>query len=253
MYKQVEKPKETKSRAVANTVAQKKSNVKEGFGFMDSRLKNHVENKLINIKNTRSLTLQLARTEDWLRGPNKMNYKQILIEVAKEWPPGMFSENDEPADWMREILREMDVEEKKYTKEEYIIEASIRLTNGLRRSEGDNSSDDDSSDTDGSDRDSEDLTTPSSHSLPTPKDNYDTIIFETLKNIQDDDRTVKIQGKRPSHKDVTLTMVKSFIAQGHAFTIAQVQDLCKEQPRIGEYLDAINRYYSFKARGKYSL
>jgi hypothetical protein len=37
MYAQVEKPKENKSRAIANSVAQKKGNVKQGFGFMDNR------------------------------------------------------------------------------------------------------------------------------------------------------------------------------------------------------------------------
>ncbi|MBL4706919.1 MAG: hypothetical protein JKY48_00570 [Flavobacteriales bacterium] len=37
MYEQVEKPKENKSRAVANSVAQNKSNVKQGFGFVDNR------------------------------------------------------------------------------------------------------------------------------------------------------------------------------------------------------------------------
>ncbi|SDU58385.1 hypothetical protein [Desulfobacula phenolica] len=37
MYAQVEKPKENKSRAVANTVVQKKSGVNQGFGFVDNR------------------------------------------------------------------------------------------------------------------------------------------------------------------------------------------------------------------------
>ena len=39
MYEQVEKPKETKSRSVANSVAQKKNNVKQGLGFVDNRSK----------------------------------------------------------------------------------------------------------------------------------------------------------------------------------------------------------------------
>lgn len=38
MYEQVERPKENKSRAVANSVAQRKSNEKQGFGFIDNRL-----------------------------------------------------------------------------------------------------------------------------------------------------------------------------------------------------------------------
>lgn len=37
MYVQKEKPKENKSRAVANSVGQKKSNVKQGFEFVDNR------------------------------------------------------------------------------------------------------------------------------------------------------------------------------------------------------------------------
>jgi hypothetical protein len=40
MYEQVEKSKENKSRAVANSVIQKKSDVKQGFGFVDNRKKN---------------------------------------------------------------------------------------------------------------------------------------------------------------------------------------------------------------------
>lgn len=37
MYEQIEKPKGDKRRSVANSVAQKKSNVKQGFGFVDNR------------------------------------------------------------------------------------------------------------------------------------------------------------------------------------------------------------------------
>jgi len=48
MYERVEKPKENKSRAVANSVAQKKSKKQQGFGFVDNREKTimqmHLEN-----------------------------------------------------------------------------------------------------------------------------------------------------------------------------------------------------------------
>jgi hypothetical protein len=37
MPEQLKKPKENKSKAVASSAAQKKSNVKQGFGFMDNR------------------------------------------------------------------------------------------------------------------------------------------------------------------------------------------------------------------------
>ena len=37
MYEQVERPKENKIKAVANSVAQKKSDGKQGVNFMDNR------------------------------------------------------------------------------------------------------------------------------------------------------------------------------------------------------------------------
>jgi hypothetical protein len=53
MYAQVEKPKENsfptkrqESRAVANSVAQKKSDGKQGFGFVDNRIESVVQRKL---------------------------------------------------------------------------------------------------------------------------------------------------------------------------------------------------------------
>ncbi len=46
MYAQGEKPKENKSRAVANSVAQNKGNAKQGFGFVDNRSEAIVQRKL---------------------------------------------------------------------------------------------------------------------------------------------------------------------------------------------------------------
>ena len=46
MYEQVEKPKEDKSRTVAASVNQKKSNRKQGFGFVDNRPEAVVQRKL---------------------------------------------------------------------------------------------------------------------------------------------------------------------------------------------------------------
>ncbi|GAA80815.1 DNA/RNA non-specific endonuclease [Pseudoalteromonas sp. BSi20495] len=48
MYAQVEKPKENKSRALANAVGQKKSNVKQGFGFVDNRSESTMKIKMNN-------------------------------------------------------------------------------------------------------------------------------------------------------------------------------------------------------------
>ncbi|PCI96280.1 MAG: hypothetical protein COB15_10950 [Flavobacteriales bacterium] len=46
MYEQVEKPKENKSEAIANSVTQNKSNKKQGFGFVDNRLELFAQRKL---------------------------------------------------------------------------------------------------------------------------------------------------------------------------------------------------------------
>ena len=45
MYEQVEKPKENKNRAVANTVTQTKNSVKDGFGFVDNRQEYIIQRK----------------------------------------------------------------------------------------------------------------------------------------------------------------------------------------------------------------
>ena len=51
MYAQVEKPKEKKSRAIANSVTQKKINTKQGFGFVDNRSKAIVQRN-VKLNNT---------------------------------------------------------------------------------------------------------------------------------------------------------------------------------------------------------
>ncbi|CAH9053887.1 hypothetical protein PSECIP111951_00914 [Pseudoalteromonas holothuriae] len=52
MYEQVEKPKENKNRAVANSVAQKKTDVKQGFGFVDNRADAIAQRKLQEVTNS---------------------------------------------------------------------------------------------------------------------------------------------------------------------------------------------------------
>jgi hypothetical protein len=58
MYAQVEKPKENKSRPVANSIGQKKSNVKQGFGFVDNRPEAVVQRKLKEMVNSISAQQQ---------------------------------------------------------------------------------------------------------------------------------------------------------------------------------------------------
>jgi len=54
MYAQIEKPKENKSRAVANSVVQKKNSAKQGFGFVDNRTEAVAQRKLQDIANNNS-------------------------------------------------------------------------------------------------------------------------------------------------------------------------------------------------------
>lgn len=56
MYAQIEKTKENKSRAVANSVAQKKINGRQGFGFVDNRSEAIQMLKLQEMANIRQLT-----------------------------------------------------------------------------------------------------------------------------------------------------------------------------------------------------
>ena len=68
MYEQVEKPKKNKSRAIANSVGQKKSNVKQAVDFMDNR---QDTNTILQAKNTsqnKAVTVFQLRTHHyWYR------------------------------------------------------------------------------------------------------------------------------------------------------------------------------------------
>ncbi|MFG6100313.1 hypothetical protein SPB21_34050 [Leptothoe sp. ISB3NOV94-8A] len=52
MYEQVERSKENKSRAVANSVAQRKKNTKQGFGFVDNRPEAIMQRKVQEVANS---------------------------------------------------------------------------------------------------------------------------------------------------------------------------------------------------------
>lgn len=61
MYMQVEKPKGSKGRAVANSVIQKKSNTKQGFGFVDNRTLPIAQRKLQEEVNNSPQSKQAAQ------------------------------------------------------------------------------------------------------------------------------------------------------------------------------------------------
>jgi hypothetical protein len=63
MYAQVEKPKENKNRAVANSVTQKKSNAKQGIGFVDNRPETIAQKKLQGVVNNSSQGKQIAQMQ----------------------------------------------------------------------------------------------------------------------------------------------------------------------------------------------
>lgn len=63
MYERVEKPKENKSRAVASSVAQKKRNEKQGFGFVDNRSKVVAQRKLQELANKSPRNQHLAQLQ----------------------------------------------------------------------------------------------------------------------------------------------------------------------------------------------
>jgi hypothetical protein len=63
MYAQPEKPKENKSRAVTNAIAQKKSKVKQGFEFVDNRQKKSTQINALKRDNVNSTKLQLKQQE----------------------------------------------------------------------------------------------------------------------------------------------------------------------------------------------
>lgn len=91
MYEQIEKPKDNKSRAVANSVAQKKSNVKQGFGFVDNRAKSMRpelrELKLPAYKHTGFDIKQLVTADDIPRGKAKRwaHLKKLLQSAGGGW------------------------------------------------------------------------------------------------------------------------------------------------------------------------
>lgn len=88
MYAQVEKPKENKSRAVANSVAQKKNSVKQGFGFVDNRPEALVQRKL----------LQKTANSTKISGINKLSASNsdIVQRISKEEHDKLYQEGQAP-------------------------------------------------------------------------------------------------------------------------------------------------------------
>lgn len=101
MYEQVEKPKENKSRAIANSVSQKKSIVKQGFGFVDNRPKAIAQRKLQEI----AKSSPHAKQADQLQA---MAVKKAKNVVQREYDLADNSEeNKERMQHFDQVLREV--------------------------------------------------------------------------------------------------------------------------------------------------
>ncbi|MBE0370308.1 hypothetical protein [Pseudoalteromonas aurantia] len=88
MYAQIEKPKGHKGRAVASTVTQKKSNVKQGFGFVDNRPETIIQRAPMNVEVTWGVTHLVKKTDGSLLGrgnytDNEIGKKGELISGEK--------------------------------------------------------------------------------------------------------------------------------------------------------------------------
>ncbi len=82
MYEQIEKPKENKSRAVTNSIAQKKNIVKQGFGFVDNRTEDIVPIKLLSFVNNSSIEKKLGDFKNSVNPNNPIQLRSALGMVG---------------------------------------------------------------------------------------------------------------------------------------------------------------------------
>ena len=82
MYAQVEKPKENKSSSVANSVTQKKSNGKQGFGFVDKRPETIAQRKLQEMVDNSSQEMQLKTSQGMANNSSKV--EQVVQLIGNE-------------------------------------------------------------------------------------------------------------------------------------------------------------------------
>lgn len=79
MYAQVEKPKDKKSITVANSVAQKKRNGKQGMGFVDNRVLSRVQNSTLAPRVIQRVT--------------EINYTSRNVNWQSNWAGGLQNQN----------------------------------------------------------------------------------------------------------------------------------------------------------------
>ncbi len=84
MYEQVEKTKENKSRVVANSVTQKKSNGKQGFGFVNNRSAASAQRKLQEMVYSGSRVKQLRNTQRLIDNTSNINTVFQFVRTIKD-------------------------------------------------------------------------------------------------------------------------------------------------------------------------
>ncbi len=119
MYAQVEKPKENKSRAVANSVAQKKNTVKPGFGFVNNRPEAVVQRTLQERANNSLQTKQASQLQAMADNHFTQQQKPIQkIENKNDTPASastramQFMATYKESDWPPDILNHRTLNQK---------------------------------------------------------------------------------------------------------------------------------------------
>ncbi|MBW2663244.1 MAG: DUF4157 domain-containing protein [Deltaproteobacteria bacterium] len=87
MYAQVETPRESKSRAIANSVVQNKSKVKQCFGFVDNRPEAAAQRKLQEVANKKPQAKQAAQLQTMANNLESQQQQPIQTKENKTGLP----------------------------------------------------------------------------------------------------------------------------------------------------------------------
>ncbi len=133
MYAQVEKKKENKSRSVANSVAQKKSNGKQGLGFVDNRPEAVAQRKLSEITDnySNSKTLQMKSVNTSFSG--NRNSTPVMGAISQPVIQAVHVTDYPDEDFLIARLRGIDslLELREGVKNELILEELDKLTDQI--------------------------------------------------------------------------------------------------------------------------
>lgn len=119
MYEKVVKPKENKSRGVANSVSQKKSNEKQGFGFVDNRPEAIAQRKLQNQANSNFLNSQAISLNE------RPNYNTLSYKTAKS---NSVTEEHNSSSYVKPLQRKNDVG---MVSSQYVVQMMKEVIPGL--------------------------------------------------------------------------------------------------------------------------